>query len=121
VHVVGSDVVEDPLVVRDHECAHVRADELLDSARDDTQRIDVETRVGLVEHRHARLQHRHLQDLDALLLAAREPVVDVARRELAADLEAIHLREQLGSERRNRHRVFDAAVARLAHGVDCAA
>ena len=29
VHEVGLDVVEDPLVMRDHECAHVGADELL--------------------------------------------------------------------------------------------
>ena len=90
---VGLDVVEDPLVVRDHERAHLRADELLHAARDDLERVDVEARVGLVEHGHARLQHRHLQDLDALLLAAREAVVQVARRELARDLQAVHLRE----------------------------
>ena len=87
---VGLDVVEDPLVVRDHERAHRRADELLHAARDDLERVDVETRVGLVEHGDARLQHRHLQDLDALLLAAREAVVQVARRELARDLEPVH-------------------------------
>ncbi len=65
-----------------------------------------------------RLQHRHLQDLDALLLAAREPVVQVARRELAGDLEAVHLREEELAELRHRHRVVDAAVPGLAHGVD---
>ena len=107
--------------MRDHERAHLRADELLHAARDDPERVDVEAGVGLVEHRHPRLQHRHLQDLDALLLAAGEPVVEVARRELAADLEAVHLREQLVAELGNRHRVLDAAVPRLAHGVDRAA
>ena len=104
--------------MRDHERAHVGADELLDAFGDDLQRVDVETRVGLVEHRDLRLQHRHLQDLDALLLAAREPVVQVARGELAADLQAVHLGEELLAELRDRHRVVDAAVARLAHGVD---
>src|SRR5205085_9615164 len=75
VHAVGGDVVEDALVVRDDERAHLRADELLYAAGDDAERVDVEAAVRLVEHRNARLQHRHLQDLDALLLAAREPVV----------------------------------------------
>jgi hypothetical protein len=40
-----------------------------------TQRIDVE-RVGLVENRQARFEHCHLEDLVALLLAARETGVD---------------------------------------------
>jgi hypothetical protein len=87
------------------------------SVRDDLQRVDVETGVGLVEHRDLRLEHRHLQDLDALLLAAREPVVQVARRELAADLEVVHLREERLAELGHRHRVVDAAVLRLAHSV----
>ena len=50
--------------------AELEADELLDAVRNDAQGVDVEPGVGLVEHRDARLQHRHLQDLDALLLAA---------------------------------------------------
>jgi hypothetical protein len=118
VHVVGLNVVEDALVVRDHERAHLRADELLDAARDHLQRVDVEARVGLVEHRDPRLQHRHLQDLDPLLLAAREAVVQVARRELARDLEAVHLGEERRPELLDGDRVVDAARARLADGVD---
>ena len=104
--------------MRDHERAHVGADELLHAFRDDLERVDVETGVGLVEHGDLRLQHRHLQDLDALLLAAREPVVQVARRELAAHLQVVHLREEQLAELGHRHRVVDAAVPRLAHGVD---
>jgi hypothetical protein len=107
--------------VRDDERAHLRADELVHAAGDDAQRVDVEARVGLVEHREARLQHRHLQDLDPLLLAAREAVVQVARRELAAHLQAVHLAEQRLPELGDRDRVVDAAVAGLAHGVDRAA
>ena len=60
-----------------------------------------------------RLQHRHLEDLDALLLAAREAVVQVARRELARDLEPVHLREQLVAELLDRDRVVDAAARAL--------
>ena len=39
------------------------------------QRVDVEARVGLVEHRQLRLEHRHLEDLVALLFAAGEALV----------------------------------------------
>ena len=39
---VRLDVVEDPLVVGDHERAHVGADELLHAAGDDLERVDVE-------------------------------------------------------------------------------
>ena len=37
------------------------------------------------------LEHGHLKDLAALLLAAREPLVDRAGRELPVDLEQVHL------------------------------
>ena len=36
------------------------------------QRVDVEAGIGFVEDAERRLQHRHLQDLGALLLAAGE-------------------------------------------------
>ena len=107
--------------MRDHERAEVGADETLDAARDGLQRVDVEARVGLVEHRDPRLQHRHLQDLDPLLLAAGEAVVQVARGELAADLELVHLLEQLLAELRDRDRIVHAAVSGLARRVDRAA
>jgi hypothetical protein len=70
VHEIGLDVVEDPLVMRDHDRAHFGADESLDALGNDLERVDVQPGVGLVEHGDPRLQHRHLQDLDPLLLAA---------------------------------------------------
>ena len=47
-----------------------------------TQRIDIETRIGLVEDREARLHQCHLQNLVALLLAAAEARVDGAVQEV---------------------------------------
>jgi hypothetical protein len=47
----------------------------------------------------------------------RETVVQVARCELAAHLQPVHLAEQLGPELRHRNRVVDAARPRLPHGV----
>ena len=105
----------------DHEGAHLRADELVDAVRDDPQGVDVEPRVGLVEHGDARLQHRHLEDLDALLLAAREPVVEIALRQLARHLEVLHRGEHVGAELLHGDRVVLAAVRRLALRVDRAA
>ena len=105
----------------DHERARARADERVDALRHDLERIDVETRVGLVEDRDARLQHRHLQDLDALLLPTGEPVVQVARGELAGHLEALHRGEELLAELRDRHRALLATVRCLALRVDRAA
>jgi len=90
VHVARRDVVEDALVVRDHDRAHVGPDVVLHAPRDHLQGVDVEAGVGLVEDRHRRLQHGQLQDLEALLLAAREPVVEVPARHLLVDVEQLH-------------------------------
>ena len=71
--------------------------------------------VGLVEDRDLRPQHRQLQDLHPLLLAAREAVVDVAAGELARDVDQLHRRLGLAAE------VLEADLrlaARLAVGVD---
>ena len=59
----------------------------LHAPRDVAQRIDVETRVDLVEHRERRREHRELDRLGALLLAARELVVDAPGQQLVADTE----------------------------------
>ncbi len=69
--------------------------------------------VGLVEDRDPRLQHRELKHLDALPLAAREPVVHVAGGQLAGDLEVLHRRLELLAELGNRNRVLLASVSRL--------
>ena len=60
------------------------------AAPDDAQRVDVEARVGLVEHGDERLEQRHLQDLVALLLAAAEALVEVAAGEGGVHAEALH-------------------------------
>ena len=53
----------------------------IDAVGDDLERIDVEAGVGFIEQRELRLEHQHLQDLVALLLAAGEALVDAARQE----------------------------------------
>jgi len=76
VHEVGDDVVEQPLVVSDHQEGAVGTAQRIDSVGDDLEGVDVEAGVGLVEDREGRLEDRHLEDLVALLLAAGEAIVD---------------------------------------------
>ena len=90
-HVVGHDVIEQPLVVGDQQHAAIRGAQRVHAARDHLERVDVEAGVGLVEHRELRLEHQHLQDLVALLLAAGEPFVDAARQEALVHLHELHL------------------------------
>ena len=59
----------------EHDRAPGRAHRI-DAVRDDLEGVDVEARVGLVEQRERRLEQAHLHDLVALLLAAREALVD---------------------------------------------
>ena len=69
--------------MRDREHAEaVLGGHRLDPARHVAQRVDVEAGVDLVEHRELRLEHRELQRLGPLLLAAGELDVDAAREEL---------------------------------------
>ena len=77
----------------DDQHAHVaRRGDGVDAVGDDVQRVDVEARVGLVEDRDRRLLERELEDLQALLLAAGEALVEVARGELARDVGELHRR-----------------------------
>ena len=88
-HDVGAQLVEQPGVVRDREHAEaVLVGHRLDPAGDVAQRVDVEAAVDLVEHRELGLEHRELQRLGALLLAAGELDVDAAVEELLRHPEA---------------------------------
>src|ERR1700690_3218666 len=86
VHKVGYDVAEEALVVGDEEDPEARPAQVVDPVGDDPQRVDVQAGIRLVHEGEAGLQHRHLKDLGALLLAAGEPLVAGARRELPVDL-----------------------------------
>ena len=91
VHVVGHDVVEQALVVRHQHDRVVLGGELVDAVGDDPERVDVESGVGLVEDREPGLEQRHLQNLVALLLAAREAFVDAAVEKIRIHFEQLHL------------------------------
>ena len=95
VHELWLQVIKKSLIVRDHQHAELWRKHRVHALRNDAQRIDVETGVSLVEDRHLRLQQRHLQHLEALLLAAGESIIHVARHERFVHLQ---LRELLLDE-----------------------
>src|SRR5215211_4408746 len=107
--------MQDALVVGDDQHAEIGSRERVDALGDRSQRIDVQTRVGLVEDREAGLHHRQLEDLHALLLAAREAVVEVAARELPWDVDELHRLFRVAAEVLELDLVL---AARLALGVD---
>src|SRR6478672_11840054 len=110
VHELRLDVVQDPLVVGDDQRAHADLRvQLVDALGDGAQGVDVEARVGLVEDGDLGLEHRHLQDLAALLLAAGEAVVEVAGRELAVHVEQLGRELEIGAELLHADRVVLAA------------
>ena len=62
-------------------------------------------------------EHRHLQDLRALLLAAGEAVVEVARGERAVDVEQLDRVLELGAELLDLDRLLALGVDRHAQEV----
>ncbi|MBG9885083.1 hypothetical protein ABE10_00475, partial [Bacillus toyonensis] len=91
VHVIRTDVAQDPGVVRDQQHAETGLGlRPVDPLGDDLERVDVEARVGLVEHRDLRLQHLELEDLVALFLAAGEALVHIALGELRIHAQVGH-------------------------------
>ena len=50
--------------------------QLIDAARDYSQRVDIQTGICFVKHCQLRFEHSHLQNFVALFLAAGESFVD---------------------------------------------
>ena len=88
---VGHDVVEQPLVVRHQHNGVVLVGELIDALRDDSERIDVETGIGLIEDRQTGIEQRHLQDFVALFLASGKTFVDTAIQKIRTHFKQFHL------------------------------
>jgi hypothetical protein len=108
VHAVGSQLVQQPVVVGDREHAEaVLVRGRFDAPAHRAERVDVEAGVDLVEDRDAWMEHGQLQRLVALLLAAGQVDVERAVEEPAVEADAI----RLGIDDR-------AEVARIAAGGD---
>ena len=117
---VGLQVVEQALVVGDDQDAQLGTvlAHLIDTVGHDLERVDVEAGVGLVEDGDLGLEDGHLQDLVALLLAAREALVEVAVGERRVHVEPLHPVHD--RQPQLEHRQVDALAGRqrLAQEVD---
>src|SRR5262245_64690923 len=62
------DVIEKPLIVRDQDYGVVFVGQLVDAARDDPQRVDVQSGIGLVKHGQLRFERseEHTSELQSL-------------------------------------------------------
>ena len=74
-NVVGDDVVQQALIMRDDELSGVRAFEFIHPAADDFERVNVQTGICFVEDGELGFEDRHLENLSALLFAAGETFV----------------------------------------------
>ena len=110
--------MQDALVVGDDQGAEaLLVVQTLDALGDGAQRVDVKARVGLVEDRDVGGEHRHLQDLGALLLATGEPIVEVARSKRPVDVKQVDRMLKLGAELLHLDRLLALGVDRHAQEV----
>src|SRR5207302_309459 len=65
--------VQQPLIVCHNQEGALRAAELIHRLGDRSQRVDVQTGIGLVQNREPWLEDGELQDLVALFLTAEKP------------------------------------------------
>src|SRR4026209_2757762 len=77
--------------MRDQHDRARRISHRVDPVGHDPERIDVETRIGLVQHRERWREHGHLQDLVPLFLSAGETFVDAAVEETLVHLHQLQL------------------------------
>src|SRR3546814_9796614 len=68
-----------------------RSHDAVDAVADDAERVDIEAAVGLVEDGEAGGDEAHLDDLVALLLAARTADIHVALHPVHRDVERVGL------------------------------
>ncbi len=82
---VRLDVVQQALVVSDHDDGVLGVAQQVDAFGHDTQGIDVQARICLIQNGQLWLQQRHLEDLVAFLFAAGETGVDAALQQLVVE------------------------------------
>ncbi len=109
-------MVQQTLIVGDHKEPATRVTQGVHTLGHQFHRIHVQTRVRLVQDTHLGFQHRHLQDLVALFLTARETGVDGAFQHVGIDLQRLGLFAHDLQEVRRAHLFFAARLALGVHG-----
>ena len=83
----------------------------IDALGHDLQSVNIEAGISLVQDGQPRLQHRHLQDLVALFLAARETLIQRAIHLLLIHLQQLQFFAEQGDEIHGIHFVQPAILA----------
>src|SRR5690606_29605009 len=84
---VRNDVIQEALIVSDHQKRAIRRTQCIDAIRHDLQRIYVEAGVCLIQNAELRLEKLHLQDLCPLLLTTGEANVQRTLQHVHIDIE----------------------------------
>ncbi len=94
----------------------VRPAKLVDALGHDAKRVDVQARIGFIENGEPGLEHRHLEDLVPLLLAAGESEIDRAAHDLRPPVDHLELALEEIEEVHRVHLVLAARLAQLVVG-----
>jgi len=113
-HLIRNDVVEQPLIVCDQHDRTLRVAQAVHARGHHFECIDVEAGIGLIQNREFGLEHQHLQDFIALLLAAGKSFVHAAGEKRLAHMHELHL---LPDQRQKLIRIDFGLAGGLALGV----
>ena len=100
--------------MRHHDNASVLAAQRVHAIGNDLEGVNVEAGIGLVENAQFGLEHRHLENLVALLFAPRKSFVHRTRHQLFVHLQQLHL---LAYQREEVHGVVFSLAAVFADRV----
>ena len=115
------DVIQQTLIVRDYDSGILRSPQLVHAMRYDTQGIDIQTTIRLIQDRQFRLQHRHLEDLVPLFLSTGETFVHATAGQFIIQLDdrtfLTHQFQEVRSRNRFQTVIFTVLVQRRTHKV----
>ena len=118
---VRLDIIQQTLVVRDHDSRILWRTKLVDTICHDAEGIDIQTAIRLIENRQLRFEHCHLEDFVPLLLTTRKTFVHAAARQLIVQFHnrtlLAHQLQEVGSRNRFQPFIFTMFVQGGTHEV----
>src|SRR4051812_32595868 len=87
---VRRDVVKKTLVVSDDQAAESFSTHFIDPFRNNSQSIDVESRVDFIKYSKFRVKHHQLKNLITFFLSARESFVQITSCHILIHFKEVH-------------------------------
>ena len=107
-------MVQQALVVGHHQHGAFGTAHGVDAFGDDSERVNVETRVGLVEDGELRFENCHLQDFVSLLFSTRKSFIHRTVHQLFVHIQQLQLLAEHGEKI---HRIHFLLATRFTDGV----